>query len=285
MTSGPEIMPVDELSDAASRAAYERFVSLVEQAEAIVAFTGAGISTECGVPDFRSPDSAWRRNTPIPFADFMQREDMRLEAWRRKFAMDDLYAGAQPGRGHAALRRLLESGKLTHVITQNIDNLHQASGIPADRVIELHGNGTFAHCLDCGGRHELPHVRRHIDETGVAPACACGGIVKSATISFGQAMPRDAMQRAKRATLGSDLFLVIGTSLVVQPAASFPLLAKQNGARLIIVNREATPLDGEADLILRGDIGDLLEPIGRGGVLLCSTPSNGRPQDTEKTTL
>jgi NAD-dependent deacetylase len=150
---------------------------------------------------------------------------------------------------------------VSHIVTQNIDGLHQASGVPDEKIIELHGNGTYAHCLDCGRRHELRDVRRIIEEAGAPPACACGGIVKSATISFGQAMPREAMQRARRATLACDLFLVIGSSLVVQPAASFPLIAKENGARLAILNAQETPLDGDADLVLRADIGDMLHPI------------------------
>jgi len=250
---------------------------MVEDSAEVLAFTGAGISTECGVPDFRSPDSAWKRNTPIPFDQFLASEEMRLEAWRRKFAMDDLYAGAQPGRGHAALARLHAAGKMPALITQNIDGLHQRSGIPDADVIELHGNGTYAHCLDCGGRHELQAVRAAIGATGAAPSCACGGMVKSATVSFGQAMPRAAMLRARSATLACDLFIVIGSSLLVQPAASFPLLAKDNGARLVLVNREATPLDAAADLILRGDIGDLLDPLGR--------HPGSRPQAQEKTPL
>ena len=191
--------------------------------------------------------------------------------------MDDLYAGAQPGRGHAALTRLFADDKLSHVITQNIDGLHHASGLPEDRIIELHGNGTYAQCLDCGGRHELRDVRRIIEESGAPPSCACGGIVKSATISFGQAMPREAMQRARRATLSCDLFLVIGSSLVVHPAASFPLIAKENGAQLVILNGQETPLDGDADLVLRADIGDTLHPIGNVG--------NSLPQGAEKTPL
>ena len=137
-----------------------KLAAMIADADSIVAFTGAGISTECGVPDYRSPDSAWKR----------------------KFVMDDLYAGAQPGRGHAALARLVESGKMSHIITQNIDGLHQASGVPSERIIELHGNGTYAQCLDCGGRHELRDVRRVIAETSAAPECACGGIVKLSLI-------------------------------------------------------------------------------------------------------
>jgi NAD-dependent deacetylase len=254
-----------------------KLAAMIDESDGMVAFTGAGISTECGVPDFRSPGSAWKRNAPIPFDQFLSDEAMRLEAWKRKFAMDDLYAGAQPGRGHAALARLFQSGKLSHIITQNIDGLHQASGVPSKRIIELHGNGTYAHCLDCGGRHELHDVRLVIADAGAPPTCACGGIVKSATISFGQAMPREAMQRARNATLACDLFLVIGSSLVVHPAASFPLIAKDNGARLVILNGQPTPLDGHADLVIRADIGDTLHPIGDVG--------NSLPQGTEKTPL
>ncbi|MDB5593261.1 MAG: Silent information regulator protein Sir2 [Hyphomicrobiales bacterium] len=263
----------------------DEFVRMLTRCKNAVAFTGAGISTECGVPDFRSPDSAWRRNKPIPFADFLAREDMRLEAWRRKFAMDDLYADAKPGRGHAALQRLAANGPLSAVITQNIDGLHQQSGIAEDKVIELHGNGTFARCLECGSRHELSTVREEIAGRAAAPRCGCGGIVKSATISFGQAMPKEAMQRARRATLACDLFIAIGSSLVVHPAASFPLIAKQNGAFLIILNGEATPLDDQADLVLRSDIGDFLDPIWRDGVALPSATSASSPQDNKKTTL
>lgn len=266
------------------RMAQDALAHYVEAADDVVAFTGAGISTESGVPDFRSPDSAWRRNTPIPFADFMAREDMRLEAWRRKFVMDDLYAGAKPGRGHAALMRLHDCGKMSHVITQNIDGLHQLSGLPESSVIELHGNGTYAHCLGCGARHELSRVRPGI-EKGDLPECTCGGIIKSATISFGQSMPAEPMQRARRATLGCDLFVVIGSSLVVQPAARFPMLAKQNGARLIIINREPTPLDSDADLVVQGEIGRILRAIAEDGLPLSSATSATRPQDIEKTSL
>lgn len=258
----------------------ETLARMIEESDVIVAFTGAGVSTECGVPDFRSPASAWKRHPPIPFGEFLANEDSRLEAWRRKFAMDDLYAGAQPGRGHAALARLVATGKMSHVITQNIDGLHQASGVPAERVIELHGNGTYAHCLACGDRHELADARRAV-ASGAAPQCDCGGPVKSATISFGQAMPREAMQRARRATLGCDLFLVIGSSLVVQPAATFPLIAKESGARLVILNAEPTPLDAYADLLLRADIGDTLDPIARNR----GNDGPSLPQAPEKTPL
>ncbi len=234
----------------------------VARSRRIVAFTGAGISTECGVPDFRSPGSPWLVNKPIPYQAFVASEDVRREAWRRKFVMDDHYRFAQPGRGHAALAALYARGVLTCIVTQNIDDLHQRSGVPAQAVIELHGNGTYATCLDCGLRHELEPIRMAFEQTGEAPRCmACGGPVKSATVSFGQTMPQAAMRRASEAVASCDLLLVIGSSLVVQPAARFPLMAKQAGALLALLNREPTPLDGEADLILRGDIGDRLSSV------------------------
>lgn len=233
---------------------------LVERASVVAGFTGAGISTESGVPDFRSPGSPWMRNKPIPFEAFLRSEEARREAWRRKFAMDDLYRDARPSRGHLALGSLVAQGKMPAVITQNIDGLHQEGGVPADRVIELHGNGTYARCLDCGRRHELAWVRERFGATGDAPACdACGGIVKSATISFGQAMPEAAMQRAQDVALSCDLMLAIGSSLVVYPAASIPLLAKRNGAILVIINREPTDFDEFADLVVNAEIGPVLE--------------------------
>jgi len=239
--------------------ALERFVA---EARCIVGFTGAGISTESGVPDFRSPDSPWMRHKPIPFEAFVRSPEARREAWRRKFTMDDLYRGAQPSRGHAALAALVTAGRMPAIITQNIDGLHQATGIPPECVVELHGNGTYAACLSCARRHELDRIRRHFEATGDPPACeACGGIVKSATISFGQAMPEPAMRRARELALSCDLFLAIGSSLVVYPAAAIPALAKRSGARLVIINREPTELDRIADLVIHGEIGSVLMPF------------------------
>ena len=236
--------------------------ALVARAGAVVGFTGAGISTESGVPDFRSPGSPWLQNKPIPFDLFLSSPEMRREAWRRKFAMDDLYRDAKPSRGHRAMASLVVRGKMPAVITQNIDGLHQTSGIPDEQVIELHGNGTYAACLSCGRRDELTDVHARFEKTGEPPACgACGGIVKSATVSFGQAMPETAMRRAQALTLACDVFLAVGSSLVVYPAAAFPALAKWNGATLVIVNREHTELDAVADLVIRGEIGPVLDGL------------------------
>jgi NAD-dependent deacetylase len=233
---------------------------LIVGAKATVPFTGAGISTECGIPDFRSPGGIWTKMAPIQFDDFMRSKTMRDESWRRRFAMQDHFGGAKPGRGHRALASLYQRGKSLGVITQNIDNLHQASGIPHECVVELHGNTTYATCLDCAKRYELAWVRERFETSGEAPDCPdCAGYIKTATVSFGQAMPQEAMQRAEELTLSCDLFLAIGSSLVVWPAAGFPLMAKRNGARLAIINREPTDFDDAADLVVRHDIGAALE--------------------------
>jgi NAD-dependent deacetylase len=244
-------------------AAIEALSALVAAARRGVAFTGAGISTESGIPDFRSPGGLWTKNQPIPFDQFVASQEMRNEAWRRKFALEDKFRAAKPGRGHRALARLVADGKLAAVITQNIDNLHQESGVPAEKVVELHGNGTYATCLACALRYEIDWVRERFHGAGgIAPDCVdCGGPIKSATVSFGQSMPEVAMERAERATLDADLFLSIGSSLVVWPAAGFPLMAKRNGAKLAIINREPTDFDDMADLVVRDDIGDVMEPF------------------------
>jgi NAD-dependent deacetylase len=224
-----------------------------------VVFTGAGISTESGIPDFRGPGGIWTRYRPIDFREFLASEEARREYWRRKFATHDTVVQAEPNAGHRAIAELYARGRVAAVITQNIDGLHQASGVPAERVVELHGNTTYAHCLDCDRDYDLEPIRQAflVDES--LPLCAlCGGVVKTATISFGQAMPERAMQRAHEATLACDLFLAIGSSLTVYPAAGFPALAKRNGAALVIVNRERTELDDLADLVVHAEIGPTL---------------------------
>jgi NAD-dependent deacetylase len=232
---------------------------VIERARHAVVFTGAGISTESGIPDFRSPGGIWTKMAPIDFSDFLASEEARRETWRRRFAADDTWQNARPNRGHRAVAELVRRGTAVAVITQNIDGLHQASGVPAEQVIELHGNSTYAHCLDCAQRYEIAELRTAFESDGIAPVCAaCGGWVKTATISFGQAMPVEAMRRAELETLAADLFIVAGSSLVVYPAAGFPELAKRNGATLVIVNREPTGLDPIADLVLNRAIGETL---------------------------
>jgi NAD-dependent deacetylase len=229
---------------------------MLNEARCAVAFTGAGISTESGIPDYRSPSGIWTKYRPIEFGDFLASAEARREAWRRKFASDAVMQAATPNAGHRAIARLIERGSMAAVVTQNIDGLHQASGIPEDKVIELHGNTTYAACLDCRKRYELAWVREIFAVDERLPLCtACGGIVKTATISFGQAMPEVEMARAHEVTLAADLFVVLGSSLVVYPAAGFPILAKRNGARLVIINREPTEQDDIADLVINAEIG------------------------------
>ena len=233
-----------------------RFRELLDAARRIVFFTGAGISTESGIPDFRSPGGIWSRFRPIDFREFMASDEARRETWRRKFETDKTLRAAKPNAGHAAIARLVRAGKASCVITQNIDGLHQASGVPDERVIELHGNSTYARCLACRERYELDPIRERFERDGEAPVCdGCGGYVKAATISFGQAMPEAEMARAEEETNACDLFVSIGSSLVVYPAAGFPALARRRGARLVILNRDPTDLDGIADLVLRREIG------------------------------
>ncbi len=244
---------------APDRRAADRLRGLLREARRVVVFTGAGISTESGIPDFRGPGGLWARNKPIDFGDFLASEEMRRESWRRKIEVDRTIGPAEPNRGHLAVAALVRRGLATAVITQNVDGLHQKSGVPDERVVELHGNGSYAACLDCGARRELDAIKAafEIDET--LPTCAfCGGIVKQATISFGQAMPADAMRRAREATLECDLFLAVGSSLAVYPAAGFPVMARDNGSTLAILNREPTDLDAVADLVLNEEIGPTL---------------------------
>jgi NAD-dependent deacetylase len=240
----------------------ERLSDLIGSAKRIVAFTGAGISTESGIPDFRSPGGIWTKYQPIYYDDFVSSEEMRREAWRRKFATDETVLQAEPNAGHRALAKLVEQGRMSAVITQNIDGLHQRSGIPDSKVIELHGNTTYATCLDCGQRHELEPIRKAFLGKGTLPVCEkCDGLVKTATISFGQAMPEIPMARAQDETNRCDLFIVLGSSLVVYPAAGFPMIAKRRGAKLVIVNREPTDQDDDADLVIHSEIGATLSRV------------------------
>jgi NAD-dependent protein deacetylase/lipoamidase len=244
------------------RGGVERLGDMIAAASIIVPFTGAGISTESGIPDFRSPGGLWSRNRPISFDEFIASAEARAEAWRRRWAMEPTFAAARPGRGHRALASLYRAGKIPAVVTQNIDNLHQVSGFAAEHVVELHGNTTYARCIGCGRAFDLGWVKQSFDAIGGAPDCTdCDEPVKTATISFGQAMPEAAMRRATELAQHCDLFIAIGSSLVVWPAAGFPVMAKQSGAKLVIVNNEPTDQDDIADLVIRHDIGETLGPF------------------------
>ena len=228
----------------------------INEAKNIVIFTGAGISTESGIPDFRGPQGIWKTNKPIYFQDFISSEEVRLGSWKRKFSGQDIIKKAKPNIGHLAVAEIINKHESAYLITQNVDNLHQDAGVPGDKITEIHGNTSYASCLDCEIRYELNPIKKAFLENETVPYCdSCGGIIKTATISFGQSMPEEGMQIAQRKTLGCDLFITIGTSLVVYPAAGFPKLAKEIGAKLIIINNEPTDFDPIADLVIHEQIG------------------------------
>ena len=237
-------------------------ISRLEHAERVGVFTGAGMSAESGVPTFRGEEGIWKKFKPEELANFdafMRNPGLVWEWYNHR---KQLIGGITPNAGHYALAAMESRHRLFSIATQNIDNLHQVSGVAPQDVVELHGNTTYAVCLDCAERYELSWVRQKFEGNGEhAPDCACGGHIKTATVSFGQAMPVDAMRRAEELTMGCDLFLAVGSSLVVWPAAEFPLMAKRNGAALVIINREPTEFDELADLVVRNDIGDALAPF------------------------
>jgi len=235
---------------------------LLDESEKIVAFTGAGISTDSGIPDFRGPKGVWNTMKPIQFHDFISSESVRRESWKRKFSGELNIDKARPNSGHAALARLYERGKLHSIITQNVDGLHQLAGVPDSHVVEVHGNATFATCLRCERRYELGAIKEFFKEHGFVNDCnECGGIIKTATISFGQAMPEAEMRLAEQHSMECDFFLVLGSSLVVYPAAGLPQLAKTNGARLAIINEQDTDLDFLFDVKVQMNIGEVLAEV------------------------
>jgi len=233
---------------------FNQAVELIAKSNRIVGFTGAGISTESGVPDFRSPNGIWANNRIIEYQEFISSRAGRIESWRQKVAMWPEMRDAHPNAGHLAFAELERQGKLRAMITQNIDGLHQRAG--STNVIELHGTTVEAVCLTCGYRISMDEAVRRVEAGDPAPECDhCGGLLKPATVSFGQAMPEVPMMRAQAETLACDLFIVLGSSLVVYPAAAFPMMARRNGAKLVIVNRDPTDQDSSADLVLHREIG------------------------------
>jgi NAD-dependent deacetylase len=232
----------------------------LRDARRAVVFTGAGISTESGIPDFRSPGGIWSRTQPVYFADFLRSAQSRQEYWRQKAASHDVLWNARPNIAHRTLARWESSGTLRGVITQNIDGLHQAAG--SRHVLELHGTAREIACLDCGARFAAEAWVRLFQERDEVPDCPnCAGVLKHATVSFGQTLPPEVMDEAARWAGECDLFLAIGSSLVVTPAADLPVLAARSGARLAIINREPTPLDGLAGAVIRGEIGATLQGL------------------------
>ena len=238
------------------------FQKLLDESEKIVFFTGAGISTESGIPDFRGPKGIWKTTQPIYFQDFIASEEKRIESWERKFSSDGTFASANPNIGHLKISEIMQKKQKAHLITQNVDNLHQDSGVDNSRITELHGNATYAKCLECHLRYELDVLRDNFFKNKIPPTCdVCGGFIKTATISFGQPMPEEEMRIAQEKTLTCDLFISIGTSLLVFPAAGFPQLAKEVGAKLVIINNQPTDFDHIADLVISEQIGEVFSGI------------------------
>src|SRR4051794_17761004 len=206
----------------------EEFAGVIRQHSAIVVFTGAGISTESGIPDFRSPGGIWTRYKPVTFEEYLSSEAARREAWKRRLESHEAYKNARPNIGHYFIQSLNAKGKLIGLITQNVDGLHSVSGLPDDKIVELHGSNRKVICLSCHREYDPEQIISRLTGEFSSPKCEeCGGILKSATISFGQAMPELAMRRAGGWTERAELFIVMGSSLQVQPAASFPLIARR----------------------------------------------------------
>jgi NAD-dependent deacetylase len=248
-SSGREDQPIAHLID------------LAAPMRRIVAFTGAGISTESGIPDYRGPGGVWERNTPPTISDFLENPETRRQYWAdRRNAYPRLRA-AQPNAGHVALARLQHADRLSHVITQNIDGLHQKAGSDPARTIELHGTAHRVSCLDCGATWEAEVIQARLDAEPL-PACErCGGMLRAATVLFGQALPDVPLRQAFAMAQACDLMLVVGSSLVVQPAARIPEVAVRAGARFAIVNNEPTPLDHLADVVVQARAGDVLAAL------------------------
>ena len=220
-----------------------------------VFFTGAGISTDSGIPDVRGPKGFWKNNTPIYYQDFISSEESRIKYWEQSINFKSNFGSFKPNEGHFAISKIIQTKGQGHCITQNVDNLHQAGGLADENITEIHGNATYAVCLECNTKSQLEEIHQNFKKNSEPPLCKkCGGFIKTATISFGQPMPLIEMQRAQEEAFKADLFIVVGSSLVVYPAASLPLIAKENGAKFVIINNEKTDFDNLADLVINDDI-------------------------------
>ncbi|MFQ5916899.1 MAG: NAD-dependent deacetylase [Candidatus Binatia bacterium] len=240
----------------------QEFAERIRPCRKIVFFTGAGISTESGVPDFRSPGGIWTKYTPVYFSDFIESEEARIRYWKMKKETHELYKNVQPNIGHYSIQAFEKRAQLLGLITQNVDGLHGLAGVSEDKIVELHGTDRKVTCLSCWRYFGIDEILETIRGDFTPPICdSCGGYLKPATISFGQQMPVEAMKRAQTLCETAEVFIVVGSSLQVQPAASFPVLAKQNGAYLAIINRDPTPLDSMADFVYRGAIGEFFKEL------------------------
>ena len=235
----------------------------IKQGGKNIVFTGAGISTESGIPDYRSQGGIWDKFRPVYFDEFMSAREAREEYWRRWKALYKGITRAEPNAGHTAIARLDQMGLLEALITQNVDGLHQEAGLADKKIIELHGNTRRIRCMSCRNITATEEVQARLNSGDAAPECECGGYLKPDTISFGQAMPVDAVEKATALSHTSDFFLVVGSTLLVQPAAHMPVYAKQNNAFLAIVNLSDTPCDNLCDVLIRDKAGKVLQRIVR----------------------
>ncbi|MEQ8212161.1 MAG: NAD-dependent deacylase [Lacipirellulaceae bacterium] len=241
----------------------EKIAQWLKEAEHAVVFTGAGISTESGIPDFRSPGGVWSKYRTVYYDEFLADADARHEYWRQKAEGHQEFADAQPNDGHKTLAKWERLGLIRGVITQNIDGLHQLAGNQA--TLELHGTARQVQCQDCGARYDAAPLVDEFLKTDRVPACrdCAKGRLKHATVSFGQSLPVEVFQQSAAWSRQADLFLAIGSSLVVSPAADLPALATRSGSRLVIINRDSTPLDHLADEVIRESIGETLLSVDR----------------------
>ncbi len=238
----------------------EQFRKLIDGAKNIVILTGAGISTESGVPDFRSPGGLWEQFRIVQYDEYIESEEARIEDWHRRFFMADQIGQVEPNIGHTKIAEWMNAGKCKHLITQNVDGLHLRGGAPHDQTIEIHGNATTASCISCGEHHSIELCRTLFEATGESPKCqSCDGLVKADIVMFGEKMPVKKTAEAFKIAETADLFIAIGTSLVVNPAAGLPLHAKHNDAKFIILNRDPTELDQFADCVVNSEIGDVMK--------------------------
>jgi len=250
--------------EAAMEEQLKQIAQWINTSKRIIIFSGAGLSTESGIPDFRSPGGVWDKYDPedFYFQNFIASETSREKYWQMATEMWEPIKQAQPNPAHLAIAEMEKLGKLDCVITQNIDGLHFKAGNSEEKVLQLHGTAIFVSCLSCKKRYDRDQIQDRIKKAQKAPRCDdCGGLLKPATISFGQSMPEKETHEAYHRSSICDLFIVIGSSLVVQPAASMPMVAKRNGARLVIINRDPTPCDDLADLVIHGQAGPTMASI------------------------
>jgi NAD-dependent deacetylase len=250
---------VNDMEDPMKKAA-----EMIKNAEKILVFTGAGLSTESGIPDFRSPGGVWSKYDPSDFyfQRFIADENAREKYWQMSTEFYEPMKKAEPNPAHLAIKKLEDMGKLLAIVTQNIDNLHHKAGNSPERIIEIHGTAFSVYCLDCGKQYDRDEIQDRITSGIKVPYCDdCSGILKPATVSFGQAMPEDKMNRAFICARECDLCMVLGSSLVVYPAASIPLQAVESGAKMIIINRDETPHDMHADVVIHESVSTAMERI------------------------